>query len=67
MNEVLIKQLKEGKIAVHNDGTLKELTEVLRYAFPKDGWSITGASKYYISHGNTHWISTNETDLHHTQ
>jgi hypothetical protein len=63
MNEVLIKQLKEGKIAVHNDGTLKELTEVLRYAFPKDGWSITGANKYYISHGNTHWILTNETDL----
>jgi hypothetical protein len=25
MNNQLIKQLKEGKIAVHNDGTIEEL------------------------------------------
>jgi hypothetical protein len=62
MNNHLIKQLQEGKIAVHNDGTLEELREVLKYAFPKDGW-YNGATKYYISSGGTQWIATDKTDL----
>jgi hypothetical protein len=63
MNEKLIKQLQEGKIAVHNDGTLEELREVLKYAFPKDGWYVHGATKYYISSGGTQWIATDEANL----
>jgi hypothetical protein len=63
MNEKLIKQLKEGEIAVHNDGTIEELREVLKYAFPKDGWYIHGATKYYISSGCTQWIATDKANL----
>ena len=36
MNQKLIKQLQNGEIAVRNDGTLDELREVLKVAFPKD-------------------------------
>jgi hypothetical protein len=63
MNEKLIKQLQQEEIAVHNDGTLEELRKVLKYAFPEDDWSITGASKYYISSDGTQWIPTSETKL----
>jgi hypothetical protein len=63
MNNHLIKQLQEGKIAVHNDGTLEELREVLQYAFPKDNWTTFGGTIYYISSGGTHWISTDKTNL----
>lgn len=63
MNEKLIKQLQEGEIAVHNDGTLEELREVLRYAFPKDDWPTTGTSKYYKSYESNLWISTDKTNL----
>lgn len=63
MNNHLIKQLQEGKIAVHNDGTVEELREVLKYAFPKDNWYVHGATKYYISSGGTQWISTDKTNL----
>jgi hypothetical protein len=63
MNNHLIKQLQEGKIAVHNDGTLEELREVLKYAFPKDGWYVHGATKYYKSNGGTQWISIDKTDF----
>ena len=34
MNKKLIKQLREGTVAVKNDGTIDELNKVLRYAFP---------------------------------
>ena len=36
MNEKLIKQLREGTIALKYDGTLDELKKVLKYAFPLD-------------------------------
>jgi hypothetical protein len=63
MNNHLIKQLQAGEIAVHNDGTLEELREVLKYAFPKDGWYVHGATKYYKSNGGTQWISIDKTDF----
>ena len=31
MNERLIKQLREGTIAVENDGTLDDLIKILQY------------------------------------
>ena len=39
MNQKLIKQLQNGEIAVKNDGTLQELREVLKVAFPLD-WGV---------------------------
>ena len=50
MNEKLIKQLREGTIAVKNDGTLEELREILQYAFPNDYIKISGNRKYYFKH-----------------
>ena len=48
MNEKLIKQLREGTIALKNDGTLEELNKVLRYAFPNDVSVSKGFTKYYF-------------------
>ena len=47
MNEKLIKQLREGTIALKNDGTLEELKNVLGYAFPEDKTNLEGTRKYY--------------------
>ena len=47
MNERLIKQLREGIIALKNDGTLDELKNVLGYAFPEDITNLEGTRKYY--------------------
>ena len=41
-----IKDLREGKCAVKNDGTFKELEKVLKLAFPNIG-VIGGGSNYY--------------------
>ena len=42
-----IEDLKQGRCAVINDGTLEELSEVLRLAFPNDGSYIRGEYKFY--------------------
>ena len=47
MNEKLIKQLREGTIALKNDGTLEDLKKVLWYAFPEDKTNSEGTFKYY--------------------
>ena len=64
MNEKLIKQLREGTIAVKNDGTVDELNKVLRYAFPCERSSSTGISKYYFAGLNKdYWTLEDTTDL----
>lgn len=65
MNEKLIKQLREGTIAVKNDDTLEELGEVLQYAFPNDYIKISGNRKYYFKHdfGENIWNWSDKTDL----
>ena len=65
MNERLIKQLREGTIALKNDGTLEELREVLQYAFPNDYIKISGNRKYYFKHdfGENIWNWSDKTDL----
>ena len=50
MNEKLIKQLREGTIALKNDSTLEELRKVLEYAFPNDSTKSNGNRKYYFKH-----------------
>ena len=42
-----IEDLKQGRCAVINDGTLEELSEVLKLAFPNDGSYIRGEYKFY--------------------
>jgi hypothetical protein len=41
--------LRNGKCAVINDGTLEELREVLKLAFPKDDFKALGKGKYYYA------------------
>ena len=64
MNEKLIKQLREGTIALKNDGTLEELEKVLQYAFPNDLYS-SGKFPYYQAYGfhNRQWYPELETNL----
>ena len=64
MNEKLIKQLREGTIALKNDGTLDELNKVLIYAFPNDVPSSKGYCKYYfVSEDKNYWSFNDTTDL----
>lgn len=46
-----IEDLRNGKCAVRNDGTLEELKKVLDLAFPLDGWIVEGLNKYYFASG----------------
>ena len=64
MNEKLIKQLREGTIALKNDGTLEELNKVLIYAFPYERSMSKGVAKYYFAGLNKdYWTLNDETDL----
>ena len=64
MNEKLIKQLREGTVAVKNDGTIDELNKVLKYAFPNDAAVSKGFTKYYfVSENKNYWSLYETTDL----
>ena len=64
MNEKLIKQLREGTIALKNDGTLEELREVLKYAFPKEMTNPQGVLNYYYKRPyHDEWIGIDYTHL----
>ena len=64
MNEKLLKQLREGNIALKNDGTLDELNKVLQYAFPNDYTKSNGNRKYYFKHDDENiWMWGEKTDL----
>ena len=64
MNEKLIKQLREGTIALKNDGTLDELNKVLKYAFPNDVSVSSGFTKYYfVSEDKNYWSLHETTNL----
>jgi len=58
-----IEDLRNGKCAVINDGTLDELKVVLKLAFKNDKSDVKGKFKYYFkSEGDGLWIgaSTNK-------
>ena len=64
MNEKLIKQLREGTIALKNDGTIDELNKVLKYAFPNDVSVSKGFTKYYfVSQDKNYWSLHDTTNL----
>lgn len=46
-NQELIQKLREGKIAVKNDGSLEQLQAVLKEAFPEDNTIPNGSRQYY--------------------
>lgn len=49
-----IEDLSLGKCAVINDGTLEQLHEVLKLAFPNDGSHVRGDYKFYsMDSGNS--------------
>lgn len=63
MNERLIKDLRKGKCAVENNGTLDELKAVLKYAFPKNYTLPSGDTKYYLALNPNQWIGTSTHEL----
>ena len=64
MNNKLIQQLREGTIALKNDGTLEELRKVFKYAFPNDASVPKGFTKYYFVSKNKHyWLLYDTTNL----
>ena len=64
MNEKLIKQLREGTIALKNDGTLDELNKVLKYAFPNEPSESKGIANYYFAGLNKdYWTLEDTTNL----
>ena len=64
MNEKLIKQLREGTIAVKNDSTIDELNKVLRYAFPNEPSESKGIANYYFAGLNKdYWTLEDTTNL----
>jgi hypothetical protein len=65
MNQELIKQLREGKIAVRSDGTVEEIRQVIKEAFPFDKTEPSGQSNYYRSSNldNNNWMGGNITTI----
>ena len=50
-----IQDLKDGKVAVVNDGTVEELETVMIYAFPMDA-NVSGTREFYrAGHGGNTW------------
>ena len=60
-----IEDLSKGNCAVINDGTLEELREVLKLAFPNDeGIVCVNYEFYFVSRShNTVWVYGNSTNL----
>ena len=55
-----IKDLAEGRCAVKNDGTLDELREVIRKAFPESNYQLLGQMTYYKSSKTKgEWVGIN--------
>lgn len=59
-----IEDLAAGRCAVKNDGTLEELKEVLKLAFPSDKTNTNGTCTFYhkISGGSS-WVTSNNTNI----
>ena len=64
MNKKLIKQLREGTIAIGNYSTLEEIRKVLRYAFPLDNRITNGLHlKYIASNDEDFWVGVDTVNL----
>lgn len=49
MNQELIQELAAGNIAVENTGTLEQLQQVIKQAYPKDRQVPTGEEEVYYT------------------
>ena len=58
-----IEDLRNGKCAVINDGTLEELREFLKLAFPNDKTTIGGGAEVYSKYNQIEWCADNEYGL----
>ena len=61
-----IKDLSEGRVAVINNGSVSELRELLRLAFPSDYSRLQGSERYYYGielYGDNSWTGDFETNL----
>jgi len=70
MEKYTIKQLRNGKVAAKNDGTLEQLRELLTLMFPKNECcfpveSVMGSHKFYhlSVHTKDSWGCSDQTDL----
>lgn len=65
--EEAISQIRAGKLAIENDGTVKDLRKVLAQAWPNDKYSYStqGTYKYYhqCPDNDLHWEFDDETTL----
>lgn len=64
MTKYTINDLREGRVAVINDGTLEELTQVLSVAFPQVRKRPSGERTYYeaLIAGRITWYGTDHID-----
>lgn len=69
-----LEDLKEGRVAVINDGTVEELFKLLKFAFPNDtAWIFSnkvenfntcfGRKKYFIAENKQEWFYYDKTEL----
>jgi hypothetical protein len=60
-----LEDISYGNCALENDGTIKELQTVLRWAFPKARRTSGGNCKFYYKMINDtmHWCASDTTDL----
>lgn len=62
MKKYTIQDLKDGKVAVKNDGTIEELREVIKKAFPKT-YLLAGSYLYYFRYSPDEWDCYDTTTL----
>lgn len=64
LNQKLIEKLRNGEIAVENSGTVEQLREVIKEAFPKDDSPYGSHRFYFMRVVNTgEWDWNNKTNL----
>lgn len=55
LNQELINLLANGKIQLHHNGTVEQLNEILKAAFPGDKVKVSNARNYYNALGDGYW------------
>ena len=65
MNQTLIARLRSGEIAAENNGSLEQLREVLKAAFPEDQCEVIGDCTYYLKclFDKGEWLQANVSHL----
>tara|TARA_R100001244_G_scaffold101776_2_gene75887 strand:+ start:2877 stop:3371 length:495 start_codon:yes stop_codon:yes gene_type:complete len=62
-----IKEVAEGRLAIKNDSTVKELREVVKLCFPTDIFKASGCNEFYFKHADEEnvgeWDSSDTTNF----